>query len=446
MGVPYHVTQAPPRGATGTAQPANNWEGVGTMAMEDRELLSPHIYRERIGDREWDLREVELDVFEDVELSDDNPRLLPFSDGQTLESQAQIEAKSQRTPGYAELRSSLERIGQLEPVYVFKTESMARYLVLEGNTRVTAIRELARAGRSRSGTRVRAKILPPTMSQRYRVALLTQIHVRGSGVRGWGRYVEARYIWENTTAGSGNPERWSVSEMADFLGKSNSWVSRLRDAYKFAKEFVDYLDSDDAHRLAMEHFSVLEEIIKTPVFGPQLKGNTPQAEQLRSEVFEIVKAGAFKEYRDARFMRQFHEDPELWEQLKSGEPDVAHRLANQLKAAGPTTIAVRIRGLAAQVDRAVERDISSGVQSFSDSDLEELENALMAIASHLGGEAGRLRIAIRLFIRQLEEAPLKEVRQVTATEYESLMRSVADFKFRVERNASWQSGSARAEA
>ena len=139
---------------------------------------------------------------------------------------------------------------------------MSKYLVLEGSTRVTILRELSREekGSPSDGKhqKVRAKILPPNFPIAHRVILLARIHVRGSGVRSWGRYIEAKFIYDATEGAAGESAVLSVSDLANWMGKSNSWVSRLRDAYKFALQFVDHVDAKDVnvHSLAADNFDL----------------------------------------------------------------------------------------------------------------------------------------------------------------------------------------------
>src|SRR5439155_314656 len=155
----------------------------------------------------------------------------------------------------------------------------------------------------------------------------------GTGVRSWGRFIEARFVYETVVGKDGQKPVMSVSDLASYMGKSASWVSRLKDAYQFAKKFVEHIDSPDADKLAVEHFSTLEEIAKCRDIGPKLKDyDNDTFHELRADVFDMVRKDVFKEYRDARFMREFHDDPEKWAQLKQGEKHIANKLASELKA------------------------------------------------------------------------------------------------------------------
>ena len=130
--------------------------------------------------------------------------------------------------------------------------------------------------------------------------------------------------------------------------------------------FVANLNGEgNPRKLVAKKFSVLEEISKARVIGPQLRDyNNPAYDDLREEVFEIVKNNAFKEYRDARLLKEFHEDPNAWHQPKSGEKHIANKLARQVdnKSTDPKA---KISGLPQLVRRAIER----GEAGFDDEDL-----------------------------------------------------------------------------
>ena len=85
---------------------------------------------------------------------------------------------------------------------VSSVEDQKKFWVLEGATRVTIIRDIARrkAGTPNEAKSriVRAKVLPADFGELERVILLARIHVRGTGVRSWGRSSRA-------------PRRWSTS-------------------------------------------------------------------------------------------------------------------------------------------------------------------------------------------------------------------------------------------
>ena len=186
----------------------------------------PRTIIERIGGKEWHLEERELDVMNEVTLWSGNPRLQPFLAGAAAAaaSEEDLEAALQHTGGYDTLRKSIQTIGQMTSIYVWRREEDHAYLVFEGATRVAILRELARArANGPDATRfrkVKALVLPPEFGEMERVILLARIHVRGSGVRAWGRYIEAKFIHDHVTPQNGRAEMMSVADMARHMEKS----------------------------------------------------------------------------------------------------------------------------------------------------------------------------------------------------------------------------------
>ena len=289
--------------------------------------------------------------------------------------------------------------------------------MLEGATRVTILRELSRKSPDNPRfQRVKVKVLPAHFSEEDKIVLLARIHVRGSGVRSWGRYIEAKFIFEATDDDNGSPAKVTMANLARLLGKSQSWISRLRDAYRFVRQYVDHIDKPDAEgaRDALERFSILEEISRCSGFGPRLKGESDAAIQLRTEVFDMVSANVFKEYRDARFMKEFYDDPEKWTLLKTHEQDIAHTLANEVKAR-TSSVKGKIAGLYKQVERTINVD----PESLNEDDLQELERCENLLASHVAADVGAFRLALCKFVKALENVSLSEIKRVTREEYDS---------------------------
>lgn len=397
----------------------------------------PRVIVERIGGKEWHLEERELDVFDEVALWNENPRLLTYlTEGGAAASELELEQAVQRTRGYDNLRKSIEQIGQMESVYVWRKDPDVAYLVFEGATRVAILRELSRkrqsgpdAGRYR---RVKAKVLPPEFGELERVILLARIHVRGSGVRSWGRYIEAKFIHDHVTVQSGQTAAMMlVTDMARHMEKSVSWVQRLRDAYEFGRHFVEHVDSDDAEQIAVEEFSVLEEISKAASIGPRLRDYAnKEHDSLRGEVFDMVKNEAFSEYRDARFMKEFYDDPEKWAQLKSGEKGIAKKLAAEVKTSA-SGIKAKIASLEQHVQRVLDR---GGEHGLAEEDIEALHRAESLIQQHLHPGVRPFRIALNTVTKALSEASLADVKSLDAAQVASLMEAVGYFNELVQRH------------
>lgn len=405
-----------------------------TVAAVDHTPMA-RVFREKIGDREIELSEARLDVFDDVVLWSKNPRLQPFiaSDG-NIENEEQLEHHLTQSKGYAGLASSIRDLGQMEPIYVWRRDGTGKYLVLEGATRVAILRDLARRFQSRPEAdrfkTVVAKVLPADFSELDRVILLARIHVRGTGVRSWERYTQAKFVWESVTDRPGHRAIMSMLQLADHMGKSVSWASRLRDAYEFSQKYIEYVDTDAAEKEALENFSTLEEIAKSVGFGPKVRDyNDPEAEQLRAEVFDMVRNDVFKEYRDARFMQKFFEDEEKWARLKTHEKHVANTLAKEVNA-GSTSLKGRIEHLYGQVERALDK---SG-DAVGEDDLEELQRTVAFIESRLH-QGSAFRFRMKRFAQVLQNASLADVKEVSPDDLTEIETALADIRERRKKYA-----------
>ena len=241
-------------------------------------MPAPKVFFEKIGDTEYEIEDAKLDVFNDIVLWDQNPRLIPYISTSEIHSDEDLETKLKDTPGYTGLQRSIADIGQQEHVYVWKTEEMGKYRVLEGASRATILRELARRKEGQPDESkfrtVKAKILPPHFPLEHVIILLAKIHVRGAGVRSWGRYVEAKFIYDHTEPRDGAKALMSVGSLAQWLGKSVSWVSRLRDAYKFAREFVEHAHGRPGPSQEQSYGSSRSAAVRS---GPAAKGQRHEA-------------------------------------------------------------------------------------------------------------------------------------------------------------------------
>ena len=363
---------------------------------------------EKVGNTEWEMREISLDVHDDVALWPENPRLQTAA-MEGFSSEIQLEASLRRSPGYDGLRKSIEEIGQMQSIYVKKTNT-GRYITIEGNTRVTALRELDRKhqeGKQQGNfRRVSAKIVPANFDDRAIAILLAGIHVGGPGVRDWGRYIEARFVYETVVGRPGKPPLMNQTQLASSIGKSESWVTRYKTAYEFAMKFVEHLSGvENPLKFAAEKFSILEELSKTRVIGPQLRDyDNSNYDELRDEVFDMVQNNVFKEYRDARFLKEFHEDPDAWQQLTSGEEHIANKLARQVenKSSSPKA---RIAAVPQLVKRAVER----GDGEFDDEDVSQLQQAIDMIEDQVHEGVHPYRLAIKKAARTLNKASRADI-------------------------------------
>jgi len=404
------------------------------LSLKDVPERPDRVHIETIGGKEWELREVELDVHNEVVLWSDNPRL-QTTVTESVSNELELETALRRTPGYDQLKKSIDDIGQMTPIYVQETKT-GKFLVLEGATRVTILRELDRKYKSGKNEgvfgRVKAKVLPSNFREREVAILLAGIHVRGSGVRAWGRYIEAKFVYDTVVGSPGNPALMNQTQLANSMGKSETWIARLKSAYEFALKFIEHIDDEpNPKKIAAEKFSVLEEISKATGIGPNIRdyGNAAY-DDLREEVFDMVRNNVFKEYRDARFLKQFHDDPDSWDQLKSGEEHVANKLARQVQdqSSGPKA---KIAGIPHLVKRAIDR----GDSEFDDDDVAVLQQTIDLIEDQVHSGVHPYRLALKKASRTLNKASKADVEDLDASDIEEFREAYEYFDGLVSRHA-----------
>lgn len=395
-------------------------------------MLKKHTAFEKVGQQPFQMQVAMLHVHDEIALSPNNPRLAAnitedFKDEEALESDLRA------MPGYDGLKRSIAEVGQMEPIYV-KATTTGKHLVLEGNTRVTVFRELDR--KHKSGKQdgkfrdIEAKIVPQNFDDRDEAILLAQIHVRGSGVRSWTRFLEAKFIHETVEGGSGKPSLMTQTELAREMGKSLAWVNRIKSAYEFGMKFVDYCDDgEETLKQAIKNFTVLEEISKAKNLGSQLRDyENTEYDQLRAEVFEAVKNDAFKEVRDARFLPEFHADPEMWQQLQSGEKHIAHQLAGQIKSK-QAGLKAQIASLPKRIERMIQHDDDT---DFSEDDISQLQLCIDLIEEQVHEGVPPYRIIMKKVTKHLNKANREDIKDLEQNDLNEVddaykyFRSIAD--------------------
>ena len=156
--------------------------------------------------------------------------------------------------------------------------------------------------------------------------------------------------------------------------------------------------------------------------------DNPESAELRAEVFDMVSSGVFKEYRDARFMKRFHDDPA---QLKTHEPDIANKLAAEEKK-GAGNLSARIRALPFQVGRALDRT----PDAVDETAVEALDRAARMIEEQVA-EAPVFRIRLQALTKALSNATLKEIKDVQEDEFAALTEALEDLRDRLHKHAPW---------
>ena len=187
--------------------------------------------------------------------------------------------------------------------------------------------------------------------------------------------------------------------------------------------------------MAVEHFSTLEEIAKSTGFGPRVRDYTsPDSEQLRAEVFDMVRHNVFKEYRDARFMKQFHDDPEKWAQLKTNQENIASKLAlEERKGAG--NLAAKVAALPVQVQRALEQS----PDALDEAAVDHLDRAARVIEEKLAG-ASLLGMRFQAFTKALSNATLAHIKDLPEDDYRDFEEALDDLRDRLRKHVPWGQG------
>jgi hypothetical protein len=131
-------------------------------------------------------------------------------------------------------------------------------------------------------------------------------------------------------------------------------------------------------------------------------------------------------------MREFFDDPEKWERLKTHEKGIAHKLATEVKG-GSSNLRTRIGNLHGQIQRTLDGDPAA----LSVDDHESLQKAADILASHVAADLGVFRLKLQSFIKALHQVSLEEILKVTQDEYEQLQAGLADFNSRLHTHSPW---------
>ena len=145
----------------------------------------------------------------------------------------------------------------------------------------------------------------------------------------------------------------------------------------------------------------------------------------------MVRNNVFKEYRDARFLKEFHDDPDAWDQLRSGEKHIANKLAVQVESKSSSPKA-KIAGLPQLLRRAVER----GETGFDDEDVAQLQQAIDIIEDQVHDGVHPYRLAIKKAARTLNKASRADVKDLSGDDLAELGEAYEYFMGLVQVHAS----------
>ena len=130
-------------------------------------------------------------------------------------------------------------------------------------------------------------------------------------------------------------------------------------------------------------------------------------------------------------MKQVHDDPEKWAQLKTHEQDIANKLAaEERKGAG--SLAAKIRALPTQVERALDRT----PDALDETAIEHLDRAARRI-EEVVADAPTFRMRLQAFTEVASNATLKEIKNLQEDEYRELVEALDDLKDRLCKHVPW---------
>jgi len=158
-------------------------------------------------------------------------------------SQEEIEAKLLDMDHVKRLSQTISANGGLIDPLLVRDED---HVVVEGNSRLAAIRILARRDPIR-WAKVKCKILPFKLDEKLIFKLLCEYHIVGR--KDWVPYEQAGLLWRRK-----NEQNVSPAEMARELGVSSNEITRLIDVYEFMQKHGD---------MDLQHWSYYDEYLKS---------------------------------------------------------------------------------------------------------------------------------------------------------------------------------------
>lgn len=229
-----------------------------------------------LGGEEVPVRNGYLPVF-DLSYYSDNPRIYSFIQSQhDVPSQEEIHKRLSRMDHVKQLIQSIRANGGLTDPMLVRDGDL---VVLEGNSRLAAHRELARLDAVRWGT-AKVRLLPADISEKLVFALLGEYHIIGR--KDWAPYEQAGYLYRRRVM-----HGVSVQAMSDEMGLSRRVVSHLVNTYQF---MVDH-DENDVSR-----WSYYDEYLKSNAVK-KARQKTPGLDE---EVVKKIRSDEIETAKDVR--------------------------------------------------------------------------------------------------------------------------------------------------
>jgi len=170
-------------------------------------------------------------------LDDENPRLAfaKIEKGIKRWTEESLSQEIKESISFGNLLNSIKENGVMDPIWVHDLGNK-KYRVIEGNMRVTSLKELvknkAKISTGVDYSVVNAHIVDKNTSK---IDIEVQKAVLQTGKNPWGAFNEASHIYELFWR-----QKSSISDIANMLGKSTTYVSNEIDNFKFYKEFIGF--------------------------------------------------------------------------------------------------------------------------------------------------------------------------------------------------------------
>ncbi len=229
-----------------------------------------------LGGKEVPVRSGYLPVV-DLNFYPDNPRIYSFIQRHDdVPSQDEIHSRLKRMDHVKQLIQSIRANGGLTDPMLVRDGDL---VVLEGNSRLAAYRELARLDAVRWG-KAKVRLLPADISEKLVFALLGEYHIIGR--KDWAPYEQAGYLYRRNIK-----HGVSVQDMAKEMGLSPRSVSHLVSTYKF---MVDHNEND------VNRWSYYDEYLR-PNAVKKTRQENPDLDKV---VVRKIKGGEIRTAMDVR--------------------------------------------------------------------------------------------------------------------------------------------------
>ena len=239
-----------------------------------------------LGGKEIPVRNGFLPIH-DLSFYPENPRIYSLIQRPGVEpSQDEIFDRLRRLDHVKQLIQSIRANGGLsDPILVRDGD----FVVLEGNSRLAAYRELARNDAIKWG-RAKVRLLPYDISEKLVFALLGEFHIIGR--KDWAPYEQAGYLYRrNVTHGV------SAQSMASEMGLPVRKVNHLINTYKFMVEndetsvsrwsyYDEYLKSNIVRKARREN-PKLDDIVVRKIKRKEI----PAAVDVRDKLVKLLDVG-----------------------------------------------------------------------------------------------------------------------------------------------------------